>query len=165
MNYKRPVAVLLEENKSHLTKDEIRRRQEEEAALRPLDDKTECPEWLTDTFAREEYARIAVELERLGLLTNLDINALAAYCVAYSRYVEATQELEGEPLTVVQTNKNGITARVENPLIKIQLKYSDEMKRLSNEMGLTISARLRLTPPKKEEKPKNKFSEFANNSG
>lgn len=165
MNYKRPVRVLLEENKSHLTKAEIERRMKEEEALRPADDNTDCPEWLTDTFAREEYARIAVELERLGLLTNLDVNTLAAYCVAYSRYVEATQQMEGEPLTVVQTNKNGITARVENPLIKIQLKYSDEMKRLSNEMGLSISSRLRLVPPKKEEKPKNKFSEFTGKTG
>ena len=161
MNYKKPVAVLMQENRSRLSKAEIKRRMEEEAALRPADDNTECPDWVTDARAREEYARISVELEKLGLLTNLDINTLAAYCIAFSRYVEATQAMEGQPLTVVQTNKNGITAVVENPLIKIQLKYSDEMKRLTGEMGLSISARMKLIPPKKEEKKENKFARFA----
>lgn len=161
MAKKKPIEVLIAEGKKHLTKEEIEQRRQEEAALRPCDDDVGHPDWLTDPFAIEQYEKISKELERLKLLTNLDKHTLACYCFAYSQYVETTKALQGAPLVVESTNKAGFTNQIENPLIRIQLKYSDEMKKHASEMGLTISSRLKLTVPKKEDtKPKNKFESF-----
>ena len=162
---KQPVEVLVANGRARLTKEEIERRREEEAAVRPNDDDIGHPEWLEDKFAVEQYYKISKELDHLKLLTNLDKHTLACYCFAYSKYVEATKALEGAPLVVESTNKAGFTNQIENPLIRIQLKYSDEMKKHAAEMGLTISSRLKLVVPKKEEtKKKNKFSEFMGDS-
>ena len=47
-----------------------------------------CPDWLNE-IARDEWYTITPELERLKLITKVDGAALASYCVAYSRLVEA----------------------------------------------------------------------------
>lgn len=158
---KKSIDVILAEGKSHYDKETIERRKEEEAAIRPSDNKTECPDWLADKVARKEYRRIAKELNNINLLTNLDITTLAQYCLAYANFLKATEELIDRPLVIEQTNKSGFTNLVENPLIRIQLKYSDEMKKHATQMGLTISSRLKLVVPKPlEDKPKNKFGDF-----
>ena len=46
----------------------------------------ECPEFLDDE-ARAEWFRMAKVLQDMGLLTQADRAALAAYCVAYSCWV------------------------------------------------------------------------------
>ena len=47
-----------------------------------------CPKHL-DKAARAEWRRKAPELFRVGLLTAVDDNGLAGYCMAYSRWVRA----------------------------------------------------------------------------
>jgi len=44
----------------------------------------ECPDWLSDD-AKKEWKRLAPELERLGLLTVLDMAAFAGYCQSYAK--------------------------------------------------------------------------------
>lgn len=153
---KRPVETL----KKHLTKEEIEERKVQEELARPNIDNIKCPSWLKDKAARKEYKKIALELQELGLLTNLDVNALASYCNAFSAYINTVAELEGQPLVVEQTNKAGFTNLVENPLIKIQMKYSDEMKKLAAVLGLTIDSRLKLIVPKAEKKKDEIKKEF-----
>ncbi len=43
--------------------------------------RAKCPTWLKDE-GRQEWRRLASELDYLGLLTNLDTTALALYCDA-----------------------------------------------------------------------------------
>ena len=45
--------------------------------------------------ARREWSRVGKQLRDAGLLTNLDTAALAAYCVAHARYLEAEELLQG----------------------------------------------------------------------
>ena len=47
-----------------------------------------CPKHL-DGQARKEWKRISRELIACGLLTEVDRAALAAYCVAWSRWIDA----------------------------------------------------------------------------
>ncbi|KQX69239.1 phage terminase small subunit P27 family [Paenibacillus sp. Root444D2] len=151
---RKPIDVLLAEGKTHLTKSEIEERREKENAIRPNSDKIKCPSWVKDKVARSEYKRLSEELQELNLLTNLDVNTLASYAVAFSLYQKATQELEGQSLLINES---------ANPLIRIQLLYSDECKKYAIQMGLTISSRLKLVVPKpSDDKPKNKFGDFVN---
>ncbi|ACL19507.1 phage terminase, small subunit, P27 family [Desulfitobacterium hafniense DCB-2] len=149
---RKSVDLLIAEGKTHLTKDDIEKRREAESQLKPKDDKIKCPSWLKDKVAKSEFRKISHELQELKLLTNLDVNTLASYCVAYAQYLKATSELADQDLVITQTNKAGFTNMVENPLIRIQLKYSNEMKKHAAEMGLTINSRLKLVIPKKEAK-------------
>ena len=51
-----------------------------------------APDHLNEV-AKQEWNRIAEKLERLGLISELDRAALAAYCCAYGRWVEAEEAL------------------------------------------------------------------------
>src|SRR5687768_711635 len=63
---------------------------------RPLNDREpqppggmpDRPDWL-DAEAQAEWGRVTAELAMSGLLTVVDRAALAAYCTAWSRWVEA----------------------------------------------------------------------------
>ena len=80
---------LLEGNTNRLTKDEIEQRLKAENSYKQKD-KVKPPTWL-DSVAKKEFRRIAGELLELDVITNIDVNALATYCDAYSDYVECTK--------------------------------------------------------------------------
>lgn len=48
----------------------------------------DCPKWLL-ADAKKEWQRLAPELESMGLLTRIDMAALAAYCQSYARWKQA----------------------------------------------------------------------------
>ncbi len=80
------------------------------------------------------------ELKRLGLLTMVDVTALAAYCQSYRRWLQAESDLDN--LGIVLTNKTGY--RVANPAVGISERERNLMKAFLVEFGLTPSSRSRL---------------------
>ena len=147
-----PIAV----NKKNFTKAEIEARRKAEAKLQPKKDKIKCPSWL-DKAAKKEWRRVYKELEDLNLLTNVDITALAIYCDAYSKLLQANEEIKARGMFVEYTNKAGATNVTENPAIKTANKYIDVIRKMCGEFGLTPSARCKLTLPKQEEKEETPF--------
>lgn len=101
-----------------------------------------CPSWL-DAEARKEWRRIAPELDRLGLLTVVDMAALAGYCQSYSTWKAATEALNRHGLTYEATNGN-IRQR---PEAAIATRALAEVRQFCQEFGLTPSARARMTLP------------------
>ncbi|MCL6453561.1 MAG: phage terminase small subunit P27 family [Alicyclobacillus sp.] len=140
-------------NKNRLTKAELEQRVEAEKKLTPRADKVKPPAWL-DPVAKREFKRLAAELQELDLLTNVDVNALAAYCDAYSDYVACTRIIREEGLLVEYTNKAAETNKVPHPLLSKKKQLHDQMRSLALEFGLTPSARAKLAMPKGEERPK-----------
>ena len=55
-----------------------------------------CPAHLSPT-AKAEWKRLAQSLNKIGLLTQVDRAALAAYCQSYGRWVEAERKLAETP--------------------------------------------------------------------
>lgn len=145
---------LLEGNKNRLTKKQIEQRLEAEQRLKPKSDKIKPPTWL-DATAKKEFKRIASELMELDLLTNIDVNALAAYCDAYSDYVKCTQIIQEEGLMVEYTNKAAETNKVPHPLLTKKKQLYEQMRSIASEFGLTPAARAKIAIPKREEKPKS----------
>ncbi|CAB3758544.1 phage terminase small subunit P27 family [Paraburkholderia humisilvae] len=88
---------------------------------------------------------MARELFDLGLLTRIDRAALAAYCMAYERWVLAERALakmaERDMLTgglmIKTTNGNAI----QNPLVGTANKAMLIMVRFCTEFGMTPAAR------------------------
>src|SRR5687767_4838055 len=57
------------------------------------------PEWLSPE-AQAEWERVVPELSRLKLTKQADRAALAAYCEAWSTFVDATRVIQSEGLTI-----------------------------------------------------------------
>ena len=97
--------------------------------------------------ARREWARVARELMRMQLLTEVDTTALAAYCQSYERWIQAEAEIAQSGL-VVET----VTGRrIANPAIAVANRSMELMHRFLVEFGMTPSARTRIRVSKAEE--------------
>lgn len=112
-----------------------------------------CPGHL-DAVARKEWRRLANPLFEAGLLTLADRAALAAYAQAYSRWVEAEEQLVRTPKLI--RAPSGYAQ--QSPWIGIANKQMELMGRYMSELGLTPAARTRLgTEPVLRELPKISF--------
>lgn len=102
-----------------------------------------CPRWLMPE-AKAEWRRVMPELERLGLLTQLDRAAFAGYCQSWARYVEAEAKVEqyGEILKAA-----GSDYIQQSPYVIIANKHLQMARAFCQEFGLTPSSRSRMQVP------------------
>lgn len=149
-----------ERKTGHYTdQQKVRMRQEEAAAETDSDQLQKPPTWLIDRVAKHEWKRLVEELEKIKLIGNLDLNHLAGYCNAYALYRKATKELKSQELMIEKDTPSG-KKLVENPLIGVQRKYAEEMRKFAALCGLTVSSRLKAGTEKvdkQEETLKQKF--------
>jgi P27 family predicted phage terminase small subunit len=97
------------------------------------------PDWL-DASAQGEWRRLAPMLVRQGVLTEMDLDALTAYCVAWSTWKDATQKIR--TFGMVIKTKTGYP--ITSPYIPIANKAMATMKALMTEFGMTPSSRNRV---------------------
>lgn len=122
----------------------------------------EPPAWL-GADARSEWERVAPELDRMGLLSVVDLTLLAAYCQQVGRMLQAERELAehirrtGSQM-VVHTNKAGAQNMVPHPAIKIARETAALAKAMATEFGFTPSSRARLSAGAKD--ATDPFEEF-----
>ena len=108
----------------------------------------EPPDYLND-LARTEWERVAHNLHALRLLETVNRAALAAYCTAYARWVQAKRavaemgkrDMPTGGLMIKTSNGNAI----QNPLVGTANKGASDMVRYAAEFGMTPSARIRLS--------------------
>lgn len=140
---------------SHRSKEEIEQRLKSEKAITGDSDNIYIPDFIRDDeVAVREFLRIAGELQKVDLITNVDIGMLGLYADSYSKYVESTMCMRNQPLVIEYTNKGGETNPVANPYIKVQQQYAEKMMKLSNSFGLDPASRSKiahLQPSNKEE--------------
>jgi P27 family predicted phage terminase small subunit len=98
-----------------------------------------CPPHLSDV-ARREWRRLATPLYEVGVLTLADRAALAAYCQAYGRWVEAEERLKETP--VLLKTRSGYVQ--QSPWLAIANKQLELMGRYMTELGLTPASRSRV---------------------
>lgn len=119
----------------HLTKAEIQTKQLEEQSVFVGNEQLEYPpEWLINEVARDEWKRLVKEFNKKSLISNLDYNNLGAYCNSFAKYTEVVNKI----------GMNLMIGKNTNPLITLELKYSDEMKRYGSLLGLTAESRLKI---------------------
>ena len=118
-----------------------------------------CPAWLHKD-AKKEWKRIAPQLERLGLLSELDMTALAGYCQSYARYKEAEEFIAKRGTTYAswERDKSGAMQYDERgqpilrymqqwPQVSIANKALIQIRAFCSEFGFTPSARARMSVP------------------
>lgn len=109
-----------------------------------------CPDFLTGE-AEKCWKRLARELYDAGLLTTVDRDALAAYCVAFARWRDAEAQVAKKGPVVV-TNKQldadgtqiGGGNPIQNPYLAVANKALEQMSKLMAEFGMTPSSRSRV---------------------
>lgn len=98
-----------------------------------------CPDHLDDVAA-QEWQRIAPELESLGLLTQVDLAALAAYCQAYSRWIAAEAVIAAQGITY--TSEKGMIR--PHPAVSIAKESMRLIREFVSEFGLSPASRTRI---------------------
>jgi P27 family predicted phage terminase small subunit len=106
-----------------------------------------CPRHLSKE-ARREWHRVSRELFEAGLLARVDRAALAAYCQAWARWVEAEKKLADDEELVLTTDKGYAYA---NPLLGISKAALADMHKFMAAFGMTPSSRSKVTASKEAE--------------
>ncbi len=117
---------------------------------RPLNDREpepepgipDCPPEL-GVVAKREWDRLAGELGKLRIITNLDRAALAAYCGAYALWAEATEQIEKYGSMV----KSPSGYPQQSPYLAIANRQTEIMMRIASEFGFTPASRSRISAP------------------
>lgn len=85
-------------------------------------------------------AQGAAPLVRLGIMSEVDDTALAAYCQAFECFVEAESKIRRSGLLIKTTNGNVI----QNPLVGVANRAMEIMHKFLTEFGLTPASRTRI---------------------
>jgi len=106
-----------------------------------------CPSWL-HKYAKKEWKAIAPKLEALGLLTEVDSTALAAYCQSYARWREAEEFMLKFNTTVFKAPSGYM---IQLPQVSIAQKYMALMLSSLSKFGLSPADRAGLVVTKPDD--------------
>lgn len=106
-------------------------------------------------LARAQWDLTLPLLRKNKILTEIDLNAFAAYCQAYGRWQEAEDYVGKQGMVVLAPS--GFP--VQNPYLAVANKALEQMHKLQVEFGMTPSSRTRVSTAGAGGK-KNKFSEL-----
>lgn len=98
-----------------------------------------CPKHIQGE-ARKEWRRASKQLLEMNILTKVDRAALAAYCQAWARWVDAEKRLQDEPM--VFKSPNGYP--VISPYWVIANKAMEQIHRFLIEFGFSPASRTRI---------------------
>jgi len=167
---KQPLSVVQGKGKKHLTRQEIKERMEQEESIKGYADNVEPPSYLT-AAQKKEFNKIAAELIRLEIFSNLDVDSLARYIDSKTQYIQMIKELKKIKPTETVTKPDGKKLTFANEdypkLQRVKNALFGECRAAAADLGLTITSRLKLVlPPKEEKKTESKFAKFGRgNSG
>ena len=110
-----------------------------------------CPSHL-DEVARKEWKRVTKILKSIGMLTLLDRSILAAYCEAYSRWVQAASKIYDMGMVYAEGRQVDDKGKVikpgiprANPYIKIAKEAYDQMVKTATLFGMSPASRASLS--------------------
>ena len=92
--------------------------------------------------ARREWKRTGKLLRDMGLISDLDRSAFAAYCQAWARWVEAEEKLREFGVVIVNKAKGEM---YPSPFWKVSEQAVSQMRMFLVEFGMTPASRTRVT--------------------
>lgn len=98
------------------------------------------PAWL-DEIARAEWSRTGTALAAMGVAGDVDRTAFELYCVAYSRWRHAVEDLTKPGASPYFTTPNG--HKQPHPDVTMARQWAEMVRRLAVEFGLTPASRVR----------------------
>lgn len=94
------------------------------------------PDYLPDE-ARKEWLRVCPLLADVGLMTEIDVAVLAAYCGAHADLIAAMDKQRGRSTVLRTHNGNWI----QSPFVSMIRQARQDMVRFGAELGMSPSAR------------------------
>ena len=89
---------------------------------------------------KKKWKATVSELYAVGLITTLDVDAVAMYCVVFVRWVKA-EKMVREKGEIIKTAAGNI---IQNPYLSIANRAIEQLNKLGAEFGMTPSSRSRV---------------------
>lgn len=115
-----------------------------------------APKELSDV-GKKEWKRTGKELQKLGLLTQIDLSAFHVYCETYSIWIDAIHNIHKLGMLIKAPSGYPMVT----PYMSIANKASEKMAKFLTEFGMTPSSRSRINVPKPE-KESDPLKEYLN---
>lgn len=133
---RQPIELVVSRGRKHYTKKDIEERRAQEIDV-PFKD-IEAPEYLTGKLEAEFYD-IAYKLLAIGVMTELDEDALARYLITKQHYLKYSNLLT----KALQKGELENAAK----LVTTQDKLANQLRKTAADLGLTITSRCKLVVP------------------
>ena len=113
------------------------------ASIQPDTDIPDCPAHLLPE-AKKEWKRIVPELEKMRIISEMDRSALAVYCQAFARWVQAEKKLKSmSDDSLVDETPSGY--KQISVWLQISNRSVEQMHKFLCEFGMSPSSRSRVT--------------------
>ena len=93
-----------------------------------------------NTSKAAEWFRLCADLKEMGVLSRADRPAIAAYCEAWGRWVDACERFKDMGPIIKTSNGN----LIQNPLLGVIRRGNEDLRKWLVEFGLTPSSKTRL---------------------
>jgi len=115
---------------------------------KPIPLAPKCPAWLPK-LAKRKWKELSPKLEALGLLTELDGEALATLCLHWALMIEASEDIKARGLLIPSVKDKTL---IKNPSLQIFRDNSVAFDRYASHFGMDPQSRSRLSvsPAEKE---------------
>ncbi len=153
---RQPIALIEYKGRKHLTKQEVAQRQAGEVQAPANNVK---PPGYLSTSQKKEFRKIAGVLLAIGIMSDLDCDALGRYIQSQEKYVQYDNMVNQIIASIDDDLESNcvLLEKYEN----LRDKALKQCRACASDLGLTISSRCKLVAPKVEEPVKeNKFSRF-----
>lgn len=149
MSYKSTEIALNNKDGKHYTKQELEDKKNSEIKSPLLKKIPVAPSYLNDE-QKKIFKKIAKQLIETEILTALDIDSLAKYCILQYQYEFLTLKSNENPMLLLDKNFMSQYAKIQ-----------DQQLKLAKELCLTINSRSKVSVVKIETpKNQNKFDDF-----
>lgn len=111
--------------------------------------------------AKKVYELKVRQCFAMGILADIDADALALYAWEYAELITLQRRLKDEDYVIEEATKNGVTTKI-NPLAKIVQAKLATVNALGSQFGWSPLTRMRLQSIVKEEEKKDDFNGLLN---
>ncbi len=109
-----------------------------------------CPRWL-DPEAKAAWRHLVPQLDRMGVLTKVDGNALARYCQLWGRWRKAEEFIRDHGDSYLAKDSEGKVKGLKcYPQVRMANQLAEQLLRLESHFGMTPSARSRIEVPQQD---------------
>lgn len=151
---KQPLQVILGKGRSnHLTKDEMKRRQNHEDKMRGPTENIAPPSYLT-AAQKKEFKDLSEKLVALDIFSELDADTLARYLDSKYQYLQLVKDMRKlKPTITLEDEIDGriVKTTIANEdypkLARVKKGLFNECRAAASDLGLTITSRLKLVIP------------------
>lgn len=139
-----PIDLIVAKGKKNLTKKEIEERKNRE--IKAPSENIEPPPYLPEEL-KVEFINISSKLKEIGIISELDVTALARFLISEHQYQNVTAKM---------LKMKNITDKYFD-YANLQDKFFKQSRAAAGDLGLTISSRCKLVLP---DNNKNEYDEM-----